>query len=83
MLEFRFQIRADQVGPIQGVIKRLAADMIEKSALMQFRATSVDALSGQTFDITNGELLGGKIVKLEPSRFSDAVSTSSVTVRFL
>jgi hypothetical protein len=83
MMEFRFQIRADQTGPIQEVIKRLAADMIEKSALMQFRATSVDKPSGYTFDITNGELLGGKIIKLEPSRFSQAVISNSVTVRFL
>ena len=83
MMEFRFQIRANQVGPIQGVIKRLAADMIEKSALMQFRATSVDKPSGQTYDISNGELLGGKIIKLEPSRFSEAISSNSVTVRFL
>ena len=82
-MEFRFQIRANQVGPIQGVIKRLAADMIEKSALMQFTATAVDRPSGQTYDITNGELLGGKIIKLEPSRFSDAVSSNSVIVRFM
>ena len=81
-MEFRFQIRANQVGPIQGVIKRIAADMIEKSALLQFEATSIDKPTGQVHDITNGELLGGRIIKLEPSRFSEAISSNSVNVRF-
>ena len=81
-MEFRFQIRANQVGPIQGVIKRIAADMIEKSALLQFEATSIDKPMGQVYDITNGELIGGKIIKLEPSRFAEAISSNSVNIRF-
>ena len=81
-LKFRFQIRANQVGPMQGVIKRIAADMIEKSALLQFEATAIDKSSGQRRDITNGELIGAKLIKLEPSQYSEVISSNRVDFRF-
>ena len=67
---------------MQGIIKRIAADMIEKSALLQFEATSIDRPSGQCHDITNGELIGGRLIKLEPSEYSDVISSNRVDIRF-
>jgi hypothetical protein len=67
---------------MQGVIKRIAADMIEKSALLQFEATAIDKSSGQRRDITNGELIGAKLIKLEPSQYSEVISSNRVDFRF-
>jgi hypothetical protein len=82
-MAFTFTVRTSQVGPLQGVIKRIAADMIEKSALLQFEATAVDKSSGHTIDISNGELIGGRVIKLNPSQYASAISSNAVNVRFL
>ena len=69
-------------GPLQHVIKQLGAEIITKSAWLDFKAVAIDQTTGRKREVTNGELIGGNVVKLEPSDQSESFCTHAVHVNF-
>jgi hypothetical protein len=69
-------------GPLQHVIKQLGAEIITKSAWLDFKAVAIDQTTGRKREVTNGELIGGNVVRLEPSDQSEAFCTDAVQVNF-
>ena len=65
-------------GPVQHVLQNVGAKIIAKSALLQYRASAFYQLSCKTIDVNDGELIGGHVIKVEPTPFSDTIRANMI-----
>ena len=75
-------IKADTKGTLQHVIKQLGADIITKSAWLDFKAIAMDQTTGRQVELTHAEFIGGNVIKLEPTEHSQAFYADTVQVIF-
>jgi hypothetical protein len=79
---FFIYIKATNTGHIQHVLRQIGADIIAKSTLLEFAANANDVTTRLPHCVTNGELLGGHVVQLEPTPYSECIHTNLISVKF-
>ena len=81
-IQYVLHIKAPNTGHIQHVLRQLGADIIAKATLLEFDAKANDVTTRLPHRVTNGELLGGHVVQLEPTRYSECIHTNLICVKF-
>ena len=81
-IQYVLHIKATNTGHIQHVLRQIGADIIAKSTLLEFAANANDVTTRLPHCVTNGELLGGHVVQLEPTPYSECIHTNLISVKF-
>ena len=80
-MSFHIKVRATPIGTINEVLKKIGAEIIANAATEQFTATATDVHTQQCYGIDEAVFIGGQVIKLAQSQYSDAIVANSVSVQ--
>ena len=69
------------MGTINEVLKKIGAEIIASAATEQFTATATNIHTQQCHGVDEAVFIGGQVIKLDQSEYSDAIVSNSVSVQ--